>query len=150
MLPQASDSIRCSFYGWLSSKEGKYAPYTLLKSSTKRYKAYILGKQDPMCSNIIEKVRGIVFLATPHGGAGDAKLLNLILEASPFSTKKEYVAQLEPTSSMLQDINDQFSKMCSDLVLVSFYETMKTVFGRGVKKIVRLLPFLIDILTDNN
>lgn len=104
-----------------------------------------------MCSSIIEQVRSIVFLATPHGGAGDAKLLNLILEASPFSTsKKEYVAQLEPTSSMLQDINDQFSKMCTDLVLVSLYETMKTVFGRGVKKIVRLSPFSPNVLTDNN
>ena len=138
-LLQSSDSIRCSLHGWISSKKGKNVPYGLLDSCAKRYKAYILGKQDPMCSNIIEKVRGIVFLATPHRGAGDAKLLNLILEASPFSTsKKEYIAQLEPTSSMLQDINDQFSKMCSNLVLVSFYETMKTVFGWGIKRIVRL------------
>ena len=91
-----------------------------------------------MCSKVFEQVRGIVFLATPHGGAGDAKLLNSILEASPFATsRKEYVAQLEPTSPMLQDINDQFSKVCSELALVSFYETMKTVFARGVKKIVR-------------
>ena len=91
-----------------------------------------------MCSKVIEQVRGIVFLATPHRGAGDAKLLNLILEASPFATsRKEYVAQLEPTSPMLQDINDQFSKMCGELALVSLYETMRTVFGRGVKKLVR-------------
>lgn len=90
-----------------------------------------------MCSKIIEQVRGIVFLATPHGGAGDAKLLNLILGASPFATsRKEYVTQLEPTSPVLQDINEQFSKVCSELALVSFYETMRTVFGRGVKKIV--------------
>ncbi|KAL9035623.1 MAG: hypothetical protein Q9214_006494, partial [Letrouitia sp. 1 TL-2023] len=86
---------------------------------------------------MIEQVRGIVFLATPHGGAGDAKLLNSILKASPFiTTRKEYIAQLEPTSPMLQDINEQFSKMCSELALVSFYETMRTVFARGVKKII--------------
>ena len=97
-----------------------------------------MGRQDPMCAKLIEQVRGIVFLATPHRGAGDAKLLNLILEASPFATsRKEYVAQLEPTSPMLQDINDQFSKMCGELALVSLYETMRTVFGRGVKKLVR-------------
>lgn len=101
-------------------------------------KAYILGKQDPLYSTIIEQVQGIVFLATPHSGAGYAKLLNLILEASPFATsRKEYVAQLEPSSPILQDISEQFSKVCSDLALVSFYETMRTTFGRGVKKIVR-------------
>ncbi|CAL8574483.1 hypothetical protein XPA_000443 [Xanthoria parietina] len=100
-------------------------------------KAYILGRQDPMCSKVFEQVRGIVFLATPHGGASDAKLLNSILEASPFSTsRKEYIAQLEPTSHMLQDINDQFSRICGELALVSFYETLRTVFARGVKKII--------------
>lgn len=103
-------------------------------------KAYILGRQDPICSKVFEQVRGIVFLATPHGGASDAKLLNSILEASPFSTsRKEYIAQLEPTSHMLQDINDQFSRICGELALVSFYETLRTVFARGVKKIVRFL-----------
>ncbi|KAL9018256.1 MAG: hypothetical protein Q9185_004422 [Variospora sp. 1 TL-2023] len=107
-------------------------------------KAYILGRQDPMCSKVFEQVRGIVFLATPHGGASDAKLLNSILEASPFSTtRKEYVAQLEPTSHMLQDINDQFSKTCGELNLVSFYETMRTVFARGVKKIVGFITLAI-------
>ncbi|KAL8804696.1 MAG: hypothetical protein Q9182_002388 [Xanthomendoza sp. 2 TL-2023] len=107
--------------------------------------AYILGRQDPMCSKVFEQVRGIVFLATPHGGASDAKLLNSILEASPFSTsRKEYIAQLEPTSHMLQDINDQFSKTCGELALVSFYETMRTVFARGVKKIVRFGTLIVE------
>ena len=65
-------------------------------------------------------------------------MLNSILEASPFITsKKEYIAQLEPMSPMLQDINHQFSNICSDLALVSFYETMRTVFARGIKKMVR-------------
>ncbi|KAL8643449.1 MAG: hypothetical protein Q9226_008364, partial [Calogaya cf. arnoldii] len=90
-----------------------------------------------MCAKVFQQVRGIVFLATPHGGASDAKLLNSILETSPFSTsRKEYIAQLEPTSHMLQDINDQFSRICGELALVSFYETMRTVFARGVKKII--------------
>ncbi len=107
---------------------------------TESPKAYIIGKQDPSYSTIIEQVQGIVFLATPHSGAGYARLLNLILEATPFATsRKEYVAQLEPSSPILQDISEQFSKVCNDLALVSFYETMRTAFGRGVKKIVRFI-----------
>lgn len=91
-----------------------------------------------MCSKVFEQVQGIVFLATPHRGAGDVKLLNSILKTSPFATSRtEYVAQLEPTSLMLQDINDQLSKICIELALVSFYETMRKVFTRGVKKIIR-------------
>ena len=109
-----------------------------------------MGRQDPICAKVFKQVRGIVFLATPHGGASDAKLLNSILETSPFSTsRKEYIAQLEPTSHMLQDINDQFSRICGELVLVSFYETMRTVFAWGVKRIVRSVTPIAGILTVN-
>ena len=89
---------------------------------------------------MISQVRAIAFLATPHRGANYAKILNQILAASPFGTsQKEYVAELEATSSTIQDINDQFRTVCAELILVSFYETMKTSFGRGIKRTVRVI-----------
>ena len=86
---------------------------------------------------MMSQVRGMTFLATPHRGSNHAHTLNQLLAASPFGTsQKEYISQLETTSSTIQDINDQFRTSCSDLILVSFYETMKTTLGRGVKRTV--------------
>lgn len=90
-----------------------------------------------------------MFLATPHRGANYAKLLNTVLEASPFGTsKKEYVAQLETASQVIQDINDDFRLSGAELILVSFYETEKMHFTRGVNKIAstHLQPLVLSLM----
>lgn len=78
----------------------------------------------------------MVFLATPHKGSGFAQTLNSILKTSPGGSAKAYVAELEKKSGSLQDINEQFRNVCGDLELVSFYETLKTSLGVGIKKMV--------------
>lgn len=92
-------------------------------------KAYVLGKQDHEYVDIMSRVHGILFLATPHRGAEYAKTLNNILSTAPFGSSKAYIADLNIHSSALQDINEQFRVLCGDLALVSFYETLKTSFG---------------------
>ena len=92
-------------------------------------KAYLLGKYDSQYSDIISKTQGIVFLATPHRGAHNAKMLNNILSTTSFGAPpKAYIEDLEIHSRMLQDINEQFRTQCGELPLVSFFETMKTNF----------------------
>jgi hypothetical protein len=39
---------------------------------------------------------------------------------------KAYVKELSTNSTFLQDINDDFTNVCGELRLFSFYETMKT------------------------
>jgi len=85
---------------------------------------------------MIARVSAMVFLATPHKGSGYAQILNSILRTSPGVTAKAYVAELEKNSSSLQDVNEQFRNVCGDLALVSFYETLKTSLGAGVKRMV--------------
>ena len=80
----------------------------------------------------------MVFLATPHKGSAFAQTLGSILKAAPGGSAKAYVAELEKNSSSLQDINEQFRNICGDLELISFYETLKTSLGAGVKKMARL------------
>lgn len=93
-------------------------------------KAYTLGKHDKQYSDIVAKVFGIVFLATPHRGAQYAKMLNNILSTAPLGAPpKAYVAELDTHSSSLQDINEQFRIGCEDIALASFFETKKTNFG---------------------
>lgn len=79
----------------------------------------------------------MVFLATPHKGSHLAQTLNNILRVTPGGCPKNYVAELEKNSGSLQDINEQFRNMCGNLELVSFFETMKTNIGAGVKKLAR-------------
>lgn len=95
-------------------------------------KAYVIGKHDPEYSDIVSRIYGMLFLATPHRGAQYAKMLNNILSTAPMGAPpKAYVADLDNHSVALQDINEQFRTICQDLVLVSFFETMKTGFGPG-------------------
>ena len=90
-------------------------------------KAFVLGKHDLEFSRILSRVYGIVFLATPHRGSQYVKTLNLILSSIPMVTSgKSYVADLDPKSTALQDINEQFRTACEGLKLFSFVETLKT------------------------
>ncbi|KAK8000629.1 hypothetical protein PG990_013229 [Apiospora arundinis] len=75
-------------------------------------KAYILGKTDPQYTDMITRI------CSPRWGS------------------KAFVADLEKNSGALQDINEQFRHMCGGLELVSFYETMKTSIGVGIKRLI--------------
>ncbi|KAI0490672.1 hypothetical protein F4859DRAFT_520389 [Xylaria cf. heliscus] len=99
-------------------------------------KAFILGKHDSQFSDMIANVGGVVFLGTPHKGTHLAHTLNSILRITPLTNAKRYVAELERNSGALQDINEQFRNMCSDIHLVSFYESLKTNLGAGMKKLI--------------
>ena len=78
---------------------------------------------------LAERMKGIIFLATPHQGADSATLLNNILRAILPYSQKPYLSDLERNSSALQSINSQFRLYSSDLQLFSFYETQKTKIG---------------------
>lgn len=98
-------------------------------------KAVVLGKNDKQYSELMARVYGIMFLATPHRGAQYAKMLNNILSTCPLGPPpKAYVAELDMHSPSLQDINEQFRVGCENLELISFFETRKT--NLGVTKIL--------------
>lgn len=93
-------------------------------------KAYILGQSDPQYKGIIQSVRSIVFLSTPHRGTNLADLLNKILSVSVFNhSSKQYVSELKQNSPALQDINEQFRNVAPKLQLFSLYETLPTLIG---------------------
>jgi len=93
-------------------------------------KAYILGKHDSQYSDMIARIYGIIFLATPHRGSQYAKILNNILSTAPLGAPpKAYVADLDAQATSIQDINEQFRSSCGSLALVSFFETHKVGFG---------------------
>ncbi|KAL8881152.1 MAG: hypothetical protein Q9198_001587 [Flavoplaca austrocitrina] len=99
-------------------------------------KAFILARSDEKYSKIVSQVHGMLFLSTPHKGSNYAHTLNNILNAAPSSALKIYVSELELNSTSLQDINELFRTMCGDLTLVSFYESLKTNIGPGIKRFI--------------
>lgn len=94
-------------------------------------KAYLLAKQDPLYQHVAARFHSIFFLATPHRGADKARTLNNLLAASLLHSPKNYVSELDPRSSALETINDEFRLACPGIGLWSFYETQKTIVGNS-------------------
>ena len=93
-------------------------------------KAYILGQNDPQYRDIVESIRSVIFLSTPHRGTNLAELLNKILAVSVFNhSAKHYITELQKNSPTLQDINEQFRNFAPKLQLFSLYETQPTPIG---------------------
>lgn len=97
-------------------------------------RAYILAKQKEVFHKLAERVKAILFLATPHRGADLAHLLSRILNLT--SGSRPFVADLHRNSVATQSINDEFPQHCQDLQLYSFYETLPTNYGVGKGLIV--------------
>lgn len=112
----------------------------------RNFYAYILGQNDPHYKDIIQSTCSIIFLATPHRGTNLAEVLNRILRASIFShSPKQYITELQRNSPTLQDINDQFRNISSDLQIVSFFETKPTTVGpkKMVRTVVRCFEMIL-------
>ncbi|SPO01575.1 uncharacterized protein DNG_04248 [Cephalotrichum gorgonifer] len=85
-----------------------------------------------MQRNWSQRIRCMVFLATPHRGSDYAAVLNLILRisgAAGISSAREYVNDLTTGSTSTQLINDDFGKFAHELLIHSFYETLETKIG---------------------
>jgi hypothetical protein len=70
---------------------------------------------------ILDNIKAILFLATPHRGANFAALLSKVLSIS-FS-RKIFVEQLQWNSPVIAIINDYFRERSRSLELVSFSES---------------------------
>ena len=72
-----------------------------------------------------------MFFGTPHKGADNARLLNLLLKA--IFSGKGYVKDLTPNGQLLNDINNTFGGTVSENLsrFVSYRETSE-VLGLGV------------------
>jgi hypothetical protein len=92
-------------------------------------KAYILARQDLTNQDFAQRIRCIFFLATPHRGSDSAQFLNNILKASGAFSARQYIIDLEKNSVSTQTINDEFRNFADELMLYSFYETIKTSLG---------------------
>jgi WD40 repeat protein/pimeloyl-ACP methyl ester carboxylesterase len=90
---------------------------------------YLLGQNDEHYAEIVQSIRGMIFLATPHRGADQATNLNNILRAS-FQSPKDFIAELQKGSSAIEDINEQFRHVANKLTIASFYETHATKIGK--------------------
>ncbi|MCJ1392169.1 hypothetical protein MMC18_005036 [Xylographa bjoerkii] len=93
-------------------------------------KALILGQYDQHYKDMVQAIRAVLFLSTPHRGTNLAEILNRILTVSVFGhSRKQYISELKSNSLVLQEINEQFRNLAPRLAIVSFYETFETTVG---------------------
>lgn len=86
--------------------------------------AIIISHNNSAYSSIAKDIKAVVFLGTPHKGAGLASILKHILDVS-FSSRK-FVKALKPDSAAIEAINSNFVHRAKSLKLVSFFETVNT------------------------
>ncbi|OIW24417.1 hypothetical protein CONLIGDRAFT_97007 [Coniochaeta ligniaria NRRL 30616] len=113
-----------------SIPHGEKAPLVLVGHSMGGLvikRAYILGRQIPIYESVVSRICAMFFLATPHQGADIANTLDRILSLVPGS--RPFVKDLLPHSPVLQAINEEFPRYCSDLQLFSFFETRPMNYG---------------------
>lgn len=91
-------------------------------------KAYILGQNDEEYQIMTSMISAVVFLATPHRGTNLAEVLNRVLRVS-FQSPREFITDLNKSSSSLEGINEEFRHIAPKLSIFSFYETLTTPVG---------------------
>jgi esterase/lipase len=91
-------------------------------------KACLLAYQQR--KKIADRLKCVIFLATPHRGSSAAELLNGILDLAGWD--KKFVEELCRDSSSLQVINDEFRHVARllNLRLTSLYETQGMIKSR--------------------
>lgn len=97
-------------------------------------RAYIMARQKGGYEKVSQRVKAILFLATPHRGADLAQLLTKVLNVSPGA--RPFVKDLHRNSLATQSINEEFPQYCQDLSLYSFYETLPMAYGLGKSLVV--------------
>lgn len=90
-------------------------------------KAFILGHLEPEFRPLVDRTTSLIFLATPHQGAAIAQTLKSLLALVPGA--RPFVDDLLPQSATLQSINEDFPRYCSNVQLLSFYETRPMSIG---------------------
>lgn len=99
----------------------------------------MLGKTHDQYSAMLSKVHGIMFFSTPHKGSSHASTLNSLLSVLIGTSAKVYVSELNPNSTSIKDISEQFRGICGSWQLVSLYETHPTKLSPGIKRMVCVL-----------
>lgn len=97
-------------------------------------RAYIMARQKEGYEKLSQRVKAILFLATPHRGADLAQLLTKVLNVSPGA--RPFVKDLHRNSLATQSINEEFPQYCQELQLYSFYETLPMAYGLGKSLVV--------------
>ena len=91
-------------------------------------KACLLGQNDEHYQALVRSISAIIFLSTPHRGSNLAEILNRVLVAS-FQSAREFITDLNKSSTALEEINEQFRHIAPRLSIWSFYETLPTMIG---------------------
>lgn len=124
-----ADNLRGAFHGRIGSEKGRgIAEPSGQKRKLISEQALILGLHDPQYQAILNIVRSIIFLATPHRGNSMAETLNRFLKVT-FSSPQKFIGELQKNATGIEDINDQFRHLATQYYIFSFFETLPSSIG---------------------
>ncbi|KAK2608988.1 hypothetical protein QQS21_002468 [Conoideocrella luteorostrata] len=114
----------------------------------------LVAKQAFLCahsgvgtSNLYSRIRGMIFLATPHQGSDWPKFVENVLQINSLS---RYIKNLSRGSESLMKINEEFERLAHHLQLWSFHELRSTPVPKGSSfKILVVDPSLARINADH-
>lgn len=94
--------------------------------------AFILAQQNQGQQTLLNRIRCIVFLATPHRGSDYAEFLNGALGAlslTSLTSSKGYINDLRLDSVSTQQINEDFARLAdiAELPIYTFYELWSSI-----------------------
>ncbi|KAK9778605.1 putative NACHT and WD domain protein [Seiridium cardinale] len=89
-------------------------------------KAFILSRDT---ADFEGRIKCFFFLATPHRGSDYAAILNNILNVSGIMSSRHYISDIMTGSASSQLINEEFAERADDLMIYSFYETLRMNLG---------------------
>lgn len=88
---------------------------------------YILASQNSHYQSLAQRIRAMVFLATPHRILDATSLLRKLVFVA--ANAQPFINDLQRNSSALASINEEFVKYANSLELHSFYETVPSNYG---------------------
>ncbi|KAK6532675.1 hypothetical protein TWF281_006854 [Arthrobotrys megalospora] len=95
--------------------------------------ALLLANSEPeLRQSILECIRGIIFLGTPHRGADIGKIVATIIEQAFPETRNT----IRDESVELLKTMDAFCRILGQIKIATFYEEKETKFGPGDKRLI--------------
>lgn len=77
------------------------------------------------------RIRSLYFLGTPHRGSDFTKTFQSLFKRVPVIHPTENMADLDPTSRLLESLNSEFPQVARNIELRSFWETEQSaILGR--------------------
>ena len=96
--------------------------FTILPS-----KAFILAHARQAYSDLSPRLRSLYFFGTPHRGSQVTTNFRRLFKIVPYVSPTENISDIDPTSRLLESLNQDFPQICQNIEIRSYFEKEKSL-----------------------